>query len=369
MRIFYDGLIYGCYLERPGGISNFFDHLISRVSRYHDCLLTSSRPRSLPHPNGPNLRLLRRGLHLHPYFIDKKFDRAYTRALCAYYNPDIIHATYYTRSLLYGLRKPVVFTAYDMIHEAWSDDIDPQGFARRQKKYCFEHAAAIPCISNSTRNDLLSLYPHLESKVSVIYLAGTPKLAAIEPMHSSYDLSKQIYLLYVGGRTSYKNFSRFVRAFTQISCKCSSVRLKVAGAPFTEDEINMLNALKINDKVDIYPNVADSFLCALYRNALSFVYPSLYEGFGLPVLEAMSLNTPVLASNISSIPEVAGNAALLFDPWSVVSIADAILQIVNRPELREDLRRKGAIQCKKFSWEKTAQEYLSLYCKVVYDSR
>jgi glycosyltransferase involved in cell wall biosynthesis len=366
VRIFYDGAIYGIYAKRPGGITNFFDHLISRVSQQHTCLLTTSRPSDLPHPSGTHLKTVRYDLRVRPRRLNPLLERAYFDLRARQFRPSLIHYTYYSDSPNWHSKLPLICTAYDMITEKWSEQLDPDGIQNRSKLRCFERAAAISCISESTRNDLLELYPHLEPKVSVIYLAGDLKSQPRNPRISCIGDSASSYLLYVGGRGSYKNFTRLLLAFARIAPQYSWIRLKVVGAPFEAHEIDLIDSLGLRARIDSCHDIADSELYSLYSKALAFVYPSLYEGFGLPLLEAMALNSPVLAAHVSSIPEVAGDAALLFNPWSVGAIYDAIVQIIRQPELREELIVKGRRRIRDFSWEKTAAQYLDLYDRVVH---
>jgi len=365
MKVFYDGLIYSIYRKRPGGISNFFDHLISRVSENHQCLLTSCRPRDLPHPSGPLLRISRSNFDfrfgpVNQYAWKHKFSLRST-----FFRPDLVHCTFYDKPSIYRNELPVVYTCYDMIAEKWSHQLDLGGRHAAMKKECFDRAAVIPCISASTRNDLLELYPYLEPKVSVIPLSGE-----LKPNHGfSNDIPSTLnnnpYLLYVGARNSYKNFARLILAFARVATRLPNLYLNVVGASFAQEEMELFEALGISDRILISPDIPDSELYNLYRNAIAFVYPSLYEGFGLPLLEAMALGTPVITSNTSSMPEVAGNAALLFNPESIDSISDAIMKIALSPDLREDLRRKGFLRCQQFSWDKTCEQYIDLYRKVL----
>ena len=365
LRIYYDGVIYGMYRCRPGGISNFFDHLISGVAAQHDCLLTSLRPAHLPHPSGQHLAIVRHNISIRPGRFNEPLRRQSFSIKAGLFRPDLIHPTYYEKPLVYGTRAPLVYTVYDMIHEKWRDQLDPTGQTIEAKRRCFEAASALPCISESTLRDLLELYPHLEPKASVIHLAGDLKPGLARSSENVGNQHSEQYLLYVGARSSYKNFTRLALAFSRVIAAFPALRLKLAGAPLASDEVDLLDALSIASRVDVYVSVPDASLAELYRGALAFVCPSLYEGFGLPLLEAMAMNTPVLAANTSSIPEVVSDAALLFNPWSVDSIVDAILQIAGKPELREELRRKGQRQCLRFSWDKTTSGYLDLYRQLV----
>jgi glycosyltransferase involved in cell wall biosynthesis len=365
MKIYFDGAIYEMYPRRPGGISNFFDHLISLVSNRYPCLLTSSRPRELPHPAGPNLSIVRWNNRIRPQRLNAVLKKLQFYSSACLFRPSLVHPTYYAKPNIAVKHSPVVYTVYDMIHEKWRDQLDPAGRYAAEKKSCFEIASSLVCISESTRYDLLELYPHLEAKTFVIPLAGELKP---DDRLSSVSFARKLdcsYILYVGARGSYKNFPRLVLAFSRVARQFSSLRFKVAGSPLSGAEVDLLDALDISHRVDVYPDATDSDLYSLYRSAIAFVYPSLHEGFGIPPLEAMALNSPVLAARCSSIPEVVGDAALMFNPWSVDSIAEAIVQIVSTPELQEELRRKGQRRCRNFTWQKTADQYLELYEKLV----
>ena len=134
--------------------------------------------------------------------------------------------------------------------------------------------------------------------------------------------------------------------------------------PLKTHEIDLIESLGLQANIDSCENLADNDLYTLYSGALAFIYPSLYEGFGLPVLEAMALGCPVLAADVSSIPEVTGDAALLFDPYSIDAVYEAIIQIIRQPELRKELICKGHIRNQNFSWDKTADQYLDLYERI-----
>lgn len=365
MRIYYEGSIYGMYRARPGGISNFFDHLISRISMKHKCLLTTSRPSDLPHPSGSNLEIARHVLQFRPQRINQIFERKYFSLRARQFAPNLIHYTYYSNSPGWQLKLPLVYTAYDMIHEKWSVQLDPVGKQKNQKLRCFERATAICCISESTRNDLLQLYPHLETKTSVIYLAGDLKSQPRDSQAAFLRDSKPSYLLYVGARASYKNFVRLLLAFARVASQYNWIKLKVVGAPLEGFEIDLINSLGLDGNILSCPDLADDDLYSSYSSALAFIYPSLYEGFGIPLLEAMALNCPVLAADVSSIPEVTGEAALLFNPRSIDSIYEAIVEIIRRPGLRDELVEKGRRRINYFSWEKTASQYLDLYDRVI----
>jgi glycosyltransferase involved in cell wall biosynthesis len=361
MRILYDGLIYNIYKTRPGGISNFFDQLISLVSHEHKCLLTSARPRHLSHPSGPYLRTIRFDGEVRPACLKQNINRASQFLHSSLFNPQIIHSTYYKDPKCFSDKLPIVYTAYDMIHERWASDLDPQGAVALLKHRCFFRADAIPCISNCTRNDLLNLYPEFEDKTSVIYLSGFLASDIPKPNLAISTRQDACHLLYIGDRKSYKNFTRTLLAFERVSIRHPLITLQVVGAPFNQSERDLIAAIGLKDKCVVHTDVTHPELVKLYSEAIGLVYPSLYEGFGIPIIEAMSLGTPVIASNTSSIPEVAGGAALLFEPYSIDSISDAMESIILNSDIRQDLSYKGLKRSLVFSWKRTAENYIELY--------
>ena len=173
------------------------------------------------------------------------------------------------------------------------------------------------------------------------------------------------YILFVGNRASYKNFDNFSKALIplfKINKKLNAVC--AGGGEFSDKEINFFKTFNITDKFRQY-SVNDSDMTLLYKNALVFVFPSLYEGFGLPILEAFNCGCPVAASNRGSLPEIAGNAAAYFNPEDISSITDAINNIIADDGTKEKMKKNGFEQLKKFSWEKTAEKTLDVYNSIL----
>lgn len=370
MKIFYDGLIYELYRQRPGGISNFFDQLISSVSDVCPALLTSVRPVHLPHPSGKYLKIARFDIPIRPSRYREAFRSELFSLRARAFRPDLIHPTYYRNPSKYSHSVKLVYTAFDMIHEKWSSQKDPDGKHAALKYDCFSRASAIPCISKSTQSDLVDLYPHLEDKTSVIYLAGG--FHGFKPRDPSLGQdfpNSTKYFLYVGDRRSYKNFTRLLLAFSSLVKSRSALVLNVVGAPFSTEELDLIDALYLNSRVHAYSTVSTEELIDLYRQSTCLVYPSLYEGFGIPVLEAMSLGVPVIASNTSSIPEVAGDAALYVNPYDLDGLRESMLLLLEKPGLSDDLRCKGLRRSQLFTWKKVAEEYMELYARVLANGR
>ena len=166
------------------------------------------------------------------------------------------------------------------------------------------------------------------------------------------------YLLYVGNLLPHKNLLRLADAFAAVRRRCAC-RLVIRGAgrpAYTRALSARIEALGVSDAVDFVEYAGTDALRTLYARAACLVYPSLAEGFGLPILEAMASGTPVVTSNVSALPEVAGGAALIADPYDAAALAEAIGLVLTRPALRADLRERGLERARQFSWERTAAE-------------
>lgn len=272
-------------------------------------------------------------------------------------NFDIFHATYYDTYFLHHLGdKPFVVTVYDLIHQIFPEYFNFRGVDKSQE--LLSAASAIIAISESTKKDLVNIFNVEESKVWVTHLANSLESNDVDTTFKP-TLPEQ-YILYVGGRSAYKNFYFFAQIFSKISQRYPDLSLVCTGSGFNSDEDLFLKKLGIRDRTYSY-FVNDSELSYLYQKATCFVFPSLYEGFGIPVLEAFHSNCPVLISNTSSLPEVAGDAALLFQPKDPVSLFNALERIISDNLLREELIAKGAERLAYFSWDKTAENTLKIY--------
>ncbi|GAP96408.1 glycosyl transferase, group 1 [Leptolyngbya sp. NIES-2104] len=202
--------------------------------------------------------------------------------------------------------------------------------------------------SESTANDAIAFYKIPSDKITIVPLA-------YDHQHFKFlDLPTENYFLYVGRHDAYKNIGRSLTAFSKLP---NDYEFWIAGSPdprFTPSLKAQAEELKIVDRVKFLSYVSYAELPELINRAIALVFPSLWEGFGLPVLEAMACGTPVITSNLSSIPEVAGDAALLIDPYDESAIADAMKSIIIDSQLRNQMRRKGLDRASQFSWQKTA---------------
>lgn len=229
-----------------------------------------------------------------------------------------------------------------------------------------KRAAAVTTISECSRQDLQRFLGLKE--IQLIPAALNPCFRPIpeSPERSAiltrYGIS-QPYILYVGGINARKNIARLFEAFANLRKSHSNLFLVIAGKrQWQTAEIDAtFQRLELEQAVHFTGYVADEDLPALYSAAKMFVFPSLYEGFGLPPLEAMACGTPVITANSSSLPEVVEDAALLIDPYDVAALTKAMQRVLTEPELAAELRAKGLIQAQKFTWARTAQETVHLY--------
>ncbi len=365
MRTLHDGQIYA--LQEAGGVNRYFAELFARMpADFRPTVVTLGTCGTTP-PSHPRLRVLRaepRRLDHVSYRLSGLAARAESRLRRegrARYGYDLAHPTYYT--LLSGrvrdYRMPVVLTVYDFIHERFAAQLDPEGVHAAAKREALLAADLLLCISESTRRDLLDLYPALEARARVIPLAsGLDESAGCGPE----PVPERPYFLYVGSRAPYKNFGTLLEAFARVRGRDAA--LCVAGPGFTESESRRMAELNLNGSVIHYGYASDAHLAKLYRHSVALVYPSLYEGFGIPPLEAMACGAPVVALNSSSLPEVVGGAGVLVDRPTADVFADAMRMLLDYPSERGRLAEKGRERAARFSWERTAALTFDAYREV-----
>ncbi|TBR60367.1 mannosyltransferase [Westiellopsis prolifica IICB1] len=357
MHILYDGQIYA--RQTAGGINRYFANLISRLPKDVFPTLTTRQILDVNYPTHPNLKtFLYKGFR--PRRISDSLEKHYFQAIATFKHFDLIHPTYY--SLLSQkdfnfYRYPLVLTVHDMIYEIFYPN-DPH---IEEKRKAIMTAQAIICVSENTKKDLLEYYSLPEDKITVTYLASEVDSSL---SYGSESVPIYPYYLYVGSRSSYKNFDTLLAAFAKVVSVKSEVRLCIVGSPFNRQEEQLIAALNLSERIEHYNNVSDSHLAKLYRCSVAFVYPSLYEGFGIPPLEAMSCGTVAVVSNTSSIPEVVGDAGLLFDPKATYDLAEILLLLLDKPTERDQFIAKGYKRAKIFSWNKTAAQTLQVYRSV-----
>jgi glycosyltransferase involved in cell wall biosynthesis len=226
-------------------------------------------------------------------------------------------------------------------------------------------------VSERTRRDLIELVGAPRERVDVVYEAARPDFRPqpaerVEAARRALGLRDE-YFLFVGTREPRKNLARLLAAYARVAEARDAPDLVIAGSRgwLADDLTARVGSLGIADRVRWLVGVAPAELPALYAGAVALVLPSLYEGFGLPVLEAMACGTPVVCSDAGALPEVAGGAACLFDPTDVDAIADALRRVWREPVLHQELRARGRDRAAAFSWRRAAEETLDVYRRAV----
>lgn len=358
MRILYDGQIY-C-LQSAGGINRYFQQLISFLPTDFEPIITTFRTHPDNWPSHPNLKVVQAPL-FSPQRVARRVGRHYFQFASERLKPDLIHPTFYQLLTMKSLNShncPCVCTVHDFITDIFSSQLDPQKIATNRQTEAILAADFLLCNSQNTKKDLLERFPHLEPRVTVTPLAGD---LDITMSYGEHVTPIRPYFLFVGSRAPYKNFDGLLRAFSRFVSAISGVALVVVGGPFDERELKLIQELKLESNVENWSRLSDKHLAKLYRCSLALVYPSFYEGFGIPLLEAMNCETIVIASNTSSIPEVVNDAALLFDPHQLNHLTDIMLGVAREEIDRSGYIKKGRVRASAFSWERTAQLTVEVY--------
>jgi glycosyltransferase involved in cell wall biosynthesis len=363
MRILYDHAIFA--RQTYGGFSRYFTEIIPRIAR------------------SPQARVnLFMGLHMSRYNLEDHkadfehffgFRRPITRGtfrmtlglnnwlferFARKYPADIFHQTAYLDLPVPGAKR--VVTLHDLTPEKFPHLFGVPDVILAKRREAVMQADGVICISQRTREDMLEIFGPPAGKVAVIYHANS--------LHFPPTEISQIdgpYLLFVGSRGGYKNFDTLLRAFGQHPRLNSALKLvTIGGAPFSPEEINLASKFGITDRL-VRLTADDEKLASLYAHAAAFIYPSLYEGFGIPLLEAMYYGCPIIASNASCFPEIAGTAAMYFRPDSAEDLADKIQLVLQDEDKRNAMVSAGREREAEFSWDRSARETLELYSSVL----
>ncbi len=286
----------------------------------------------------------------------------------------LFHAPHYVLPPLVRCRS--VVTIHDCIHLMFPQYLPNRialAYARTAISLAARRATRIITVSESSKRDILRYVDVPPEKIDVIYNAYDERFG-IEPreedvvrVRERYQLHDE-FVLYAGNVKPHKNLERLVSAFDIVRRRgLDHLKLVIIG-----DEMSKYTALRravhkhqLHKYVRFLGYLPEETLAVMYRLAGVFVFPSLYEGFGLPPLEAMASGTPVVTSNVSSLPEVAGDAAVLVDPYDPEAIADGMYRVLTDERLRSDLRRRGVARAREFSWETSVRRVREIYCEAV----
>jgi len=366
MKILYDHQIFSS--QKYGGVSRYFYELIKKINIKN------------------NVSILSPIIFSNNYYISDKKDVEHIRFLpnnnfkgkqkiilmvnkinmiinLMRQKYDIFHPTNYDSYFLsYISTKPFVITIHDMIHEKFADMYSIDNKTTKHKRILCEKASKIIAISNNTKKDLIELFSIEESKIEVIYHGNS---LVLSNDHEFKIKLPEKYILFVGSRNKYKNFTLFIKSVSLLLNEDLNLYVVcVGGGSFNNEELILFEELKIKNRI-IQFDLEDNLLSQFYFRALMFIFPSLYEGFGMPILEAFSCECPLVCSNISSFPEIAVDGAIYFDPYDKESMYKAMKKVYNSENDRHRIIRNGKERLKYFSWEKTAEKTKKIYESII----
>jgi len=284
---------------------------------------------------------------------------------------EVVHSTNYSAPQFCDRRKQLVMTIYDLSFLAYPQFLLPNTLTvtLQGTREAIARADALITISQYSRQELIERMGVAEERVVVTRLAADSRCVRVEDperislVRKRYCLPEH-FVLFVGSLEPRKNVGRLLQAYAQLPISLQDdIHLVIAGGVgWLNDDIHpTVLQLGMKDRVHFIGYVEENDLPVVYSLATVFAYPSHYEGFGLPVLEAMQCGAPVLTSNVSSLPEVAGDAAVLVTPTEVEDIAHGLKRLLDHADLRAELRIRGYQRAREFSWERCARETLAVY--------
>jgi glycosyltransferase involved in cell wall biosynthesis len=359
MKIFFDHYVFS--YTNFGGISKYIATLLKYIP--HDYWYTST--------------ILSNNVHFHSlkttkayrFFPDIDFrgkgrimfelNMPYTKYQLYTRKWDVFHATWFLSPFINGIKnKPAVVTIHDLIYDVFYGSKTKQS-ARviKMGKESAARADKIIAVSNATKADMINFWGINEDKIQVIYHGmEKDKFPVLESR-----LIEKPYIFFAGGaRAETKNFKNLIKAFSILQRKHRDLMLVCSGPAFNKSESDLLNKSGVLDNVvNFY--ATNPQMAQLYNDAEMLVLPSLYEGFGFPALEAMLYNCPVALANSSCLPEIGGNAALYFDPYSPEEMSEKMSLIIDDTDIRNNLVASGIQRLAGFSWKKNADEHIELY--------
>ncbi len=370
MRILYDYQIFRS--QKFGGISRYIYELIVRLSPSHRVKVPviGSMNYYLAQYTGKKTK----GISFN-HSWDKVFEglnRIYTIFILLVWRPDIVHITYYNPYILPWLPKKtkLIVTAHDTIHERYADAVSADDKTSMNKRIVCKAADKIIAVSENTKKDFIDEFGIPAEKIEVIYLGNPFEGAkAIKPLRQGLDTKTQAfpesYILFVGQRDWYKNFLCCLQAIASFM-KDNTIHLVCVGGPvFSAEEKESFIRLEVSSYLH-YVQTNDDLLKSLYANALLFIYPSLYEGFGIPILEAWAMDCPVVLQDNPCFREIAGDGALFFDSTVPATITDAVKMITTSKAVKDKVVSAGKRALSKYSFSKTAEATEKVYKNMVY---
>lgn len=364
MRIIFDDQIFGW--QQYGGISRYVVELARELSRQNSLDVSVVAPlhfNDYLNAAAGTVNVSGRYVNVPVVFrhLIRKINPFAAKFAIGRAHPDIIHETYYFNSHNFSPSAKTVVTIHDMVHEKFPQFFAVGNSTPRLKAEAVKRADHVICVSENTRKDLLELVNVNPAKTSVVHHGFTLGKCMSDGQGEPSSFQAP-YLLFVGSRDGYKNFYNLLRAYASSPLLRGEFLLVCfGGGPFTSAEKANITNLGLSNFQIQQISGDDPMLAACYKNAAALVYPSKYEGFGIPPLEAMNFDCPVVCSDISSIPEVVGDAGEYFCPDDLGSMREAIHRVVLSVSRREELIVLGRNRLNSFSWKKCARETLAIY--------
>lgn len=361
MHLIIDGLVYS---YQRGGISRIYDEILPKMCDLDSSLsikliLHPSNSKNIPYH--PQIRFLRSpdvGKIFRPWRLwhlyHSELRGLLTRIKFTNTKSKVWHSTYYTT--LPEWRGPKIISVYDLIHERLGDLFLNSHITIARKRRAISQADVLICISDTTRQDLINFYNVPAEIIHVIHLSHSKAFKVKDEF--SFRHSKP-FILYVGMREGYKRFSDLLTAYSQWLMN-TQIDLVAVGNAWSNSEIDQIKDLNLQNNVYLLNSVDDNMLCDLYNQAEAFVLSSHYEGFGIPLLEAMACGCPMVATRIPSTLEIAGSIPLYYEPGE----SDDLLVALNKVLLegkKSSRVQNGLTHVKQFSWNSTAEKTLQLY--------
>jgi glycosyltransferase involved in cell wall biosynthesis len=354
MKVLFDHQIFSSQVY--GGVSKYFAEVMSRLPK--DSWEISAWLSNNEYAKHHHL------FKMTPFFPKKDFrgkgrimseiGKPYSILKMYKSNYDVVHQTNFDPYLFKAIGTKPMVTTYHDINFLTEANYNPRMIKLQTES--LKRADAVIAISKNTKRDMLKYFDIDDEKIKVIHHGiDIPSLPS-----SNQRIISEPYILYVGLRHLFKNFTNFIQAFASISKRYPEIKVVCTRKDFTSEEISLFHKLGIESRMKVV-KADEMTLNCLYRDALLFAFPSKYEGFGMPILEAMINKCPVALANASCFPEIAGNAGLYFNPDNIDSIADTLETFLNSESIRKEYAQKGYQRALEFSWQICADKHFELY--------